>query len=266
MANTRRKAKRIFQELIHRFPDAMYLSSGIRKKDRINILNNIHKKEQGKEQFILVSTQVVEAGVDISFSQIFREKAPIDNIIQVMGRLNREAENDTARLIIYEYDKDHKPYSKLELDESEKILENVNYSVKLYSRLPQYYESISEKNNLYKSYANELEGYIMKLDFDNIWSFINNHVFLEDETDSVLIPEIDEWEEVKEALINRKSLTREGYRRFASITASLPQSTNVLKIKDYFDSDLFEKNILIPKKEYLDEIYHEVLGTDKLLI
>jgi CRISPR-associated endonuclease/helicase Cas3 len=266
MANTRRKASSIFQAFSEKdkFPDAIYLSSGIKKKDRINILEDIHEKERLKEQFILVSTQVVEAGVDISFSQIFREKAPIDSIIQVMGRLNREAENDDARLVIYDYDDEYRPYSQLELRESEMILRTVKNSVELYSKLGQYYASISEKNNLYKNYAEELQEYIMKLDFDNIWDFINKHVLSEDKQDSVLIPEIEEWEETKKALMKKK-LTRHDYRKFSVITASLPPSFGVLENKDYFDNDLFEQNILLPKKECLNEVYDRRMGTDKLI-
>lgn len=45
MANTRRKAANIFQCLNDRFPDAMYLSSGIRKKDRVTVLFQIRKNE-----------------------------------------------------------------------------------------------------------------------------------------------------------------------------------------------------------------------------
>lgn len=104
MANTRRKAANIFQNMKTKFVDTMYLSSGIRKKGKIKILAELHRKEK----FILVSTQVVEAGVDIIFSHVFREKAPLDSIIQVIGRLNREAENDNARLVVYEYDNEHK--------------------------------------------------------------------------------------------------------------------------------------------------------------
>ena len=73
---------------------------------------------------LLVSTQVVEAGVDISFSEIYREVAPLDNIIQVMGRLNREGNDNNALLSIFQSDNDHRPYSEVEYNESLPILKS----------------------------------------------------------------------------------------------------------------------------------------------
>jgi CRISPR/Cas system-associated endonuclease/helicase Cas3 len=268
MANTRRKAANIFHSLIDKFPNALYLWSGIRKKDRTNILSQIREKDKSNDSFLLVSTQVVEAGVDISFSQIFREKAPLDSIIQVMGRLNREAEDDKATLVVFEYpDKNHKPYSQLELEESEERLGQIRNSIDLYSLLPDYYQSISEKNNLYKEYTKELDDCIAKLDFDGIWEFINNHVFLEEDRDTVLIPESEHWNKIKEILVKKDlRLTKAEFRMFSNISASLPKTIYELGIQDFFDEDGIERNILLPKKEYLTEVYDSVLGTDKWLI
>lgn len=72
MANTRRKAANIFKIISDRFRGTIYLSSGIRKRDKIKILSQLHESERSSAEFILVSTQVVEAGVDLSFSHIFR--------------------------------------------------------------------------------------------------------------------------------------------------------------------------------------------------
>jgi len=40
----------------------------------------------------------------------------------------------------------------------------------------------------------------------------------------------------------------------------------MILVLDYFDDDVLEKNILLPKKEYLNEVYDNILGTDKWLI
>jgi CRISPR-associated endonuclease/helicase Cas3 len=268
MANTRRKAANIFNFIHERYPDTLYLSSGVRKRDKIKILSQLHQNKQSDNQFILVSTQVVEAGVDLSFSHIFREKAPLDSIIQVMGRLNREAEDYQSKLIVYEYDNEYRPYSKLELNESEDILKTAKDSTELYSSLPQYYKSISEKNNLYKDHSKQLDDLIAKLDFDGIWEFINSHVLdntLENERDTVLIPDIQEWDGIK-SLLMKKRLTKTDYRTFSNISASMPKKVTDLAIEDYFDADVLEKNMLLPKKEHLGEVYDSIIGTDKWLV
>ena len=103
-------------------------------------------------------------------------------------------------------------------------------------------------------HAAELNNCMLKLDFDATWDFINRHVFLEDERDSIFIPDLEEWEGVKQGLTNKNMTLRE-YRKFSYLTASLPKSIDKLGIRDYFDSELLEQSILLPKKEYLNIIY-----------
>ncbi|MCB0737849.1 MAG: CRISPR-associated helicase Cas3' [Bacteroidetes bacterium] len=72
-----------------------YLSTNITPYERKARISQI--KESLKTQTcILVSTQVVEAGVDLDFDMGFRDLGPIDSMVQVAGRVNRE--NDTDRM------------------------------------------------------------------------------------------------------------------------------------------------------------------------
>jgi hypothetical protein len=73
------------------------------------------------------------------------------------------------------------------------------------------------------------------------------------------------WDEIKR-ILTQKRLTRTSYRGFAEISASLSQKIYDLGIADYFDDAVLEKNILLPKKEYLNEVYDDVLGTDKFFL
>ena len=141
-------------------------------------------------------------------------------------------------------------------------------STELYSSLDKYYKSISEKNNLYKDHSKQLGDLIGKLDFDGIWEFINNHVLdntLENERDTVLIPDMHEWDGIKKLLM-KKRLSKTDYRTFSNISASMPKKVTDLAIENCFDSEVLEKKILLPKKEYLSKVYDSVLGTDKWLI
>ena len=44
----------------------------------------------------MISTSLIEAGVDLDFKAVFREIAGIDNVLQSGGRCNREGKMDMA--------------------------------------------------------------------------------------------------------------------------------------------------------------------------
>jgi CRISPR-associated endonuclease/helicase Cas3 len=261
MANTRKKAVNLYIQVIQEYPTSKihYLSTGVRKKNRSKMLEEI----KDWNNFVLVSTQVVEAGVDISFSNIFREVAPLDNIVQVMGRLNREGTDSNAKLVIYQTDNDPIPYSPLEFAESWSRIHNIHSSKDLYDILEQYYSEISARNSRNIDNTVELENYIRRMDFGNVWDFVNKHVFAEDDKDTVFVPELENWDEVKNVLMT--NLTKDAYKKFGEFTASLPVSVDKIG-RELFDQDLLEKNILLPKKENLETVYDENMGLDKWLV
>lgn len=67
--------------------DLVYLSTNIIPLDRVNRIKLI--KKPSNKQKIIVSTQLIEAGVDIDVDIIYRDQAPLDSIIQTAGRCNR---------------------------------------------------------------------------------------------------------------------------------------------------------------------------------
>jgi CRISPR-associated endonuclease/helicase Cas3 len=70
----------------------MCLTNNLVPIDRKHKIDLIKKTLNKKQKIILVSTQLIEAGVDISFKYVYRDFGPLDSIIQVAGRCNRSGE------------------------------------------------------------------------------------------------------------------------------------------------------------------------------
>jgi len=69
------------------------LTTNLCPEHRKTKIKEIRGKLDRKEKIIVISTQLIEAGVDISFQCVFRAMAGLDKIIQSAGRCNRHGEN-----------------------------------------------------------------------------------------------------------------------------------------------------------------------------
>lgn len=85
--------------------DIFLLNSTILPSRRREIISTFNKKsEELNRDIILVSTQSVEAGVDIDCNFGFREISPIDSIEQISGRINREGKRKAEDSLLYIFD------------------------------------------------------------------------------------------------------------------------------------------------------------------
>ncbi len=88
IVNTKRHAMELLDELDD--PAVLHLSTLLCGAHRIKVLDKIRWQLAEGAPCRVVSTQVVEAGVDLDFATVFRAEAPLDAIIQAAGRCNRE--------------------------------------------------------------------------------------------------------------------------------------------------------------------------------
>lgn len=71
-----------------------YLSTNIIPKERRKRIKEIRNMLKSNQKVVVVSTQLVEAGVDIDCDCVYRDMGPLDSIIQVAGRCNRNKRNE----------------------------------------------------------------------------------------------------------------------------------------------------------------------------
>jgi CRISPR-associated endonuclease/helicase Cas3 len=92
--NTRKSARKVMDSIVYQCEQATmplyFISADVTPGDRINKILEI---KTGKP-CIVVSTQCIEAGVDIDMDLVIRDFGPLDSIIQIAGRCNREGDLD----------------------------------------------------------------------------------------------------------------------------------------------------------------------------
>ncbi len=105
--NTKHAAKEVFNELQRenkQVPEdeqslIFHLSTNMCPSHRMKILEEMRRK-LGKRRVICVSTQLIEAGVNISFGCVVRSLAGLDSIAQAAGRCNRHGEQPCSNVYI----------------------------------------------------------------------------------------------------------------------------------------------------------------------
>ncbi len=123
IVNTRQHAARLFEGVGRKNPDALlHLSALMCPEHRSLRVAEIKARLARGEDCRVISTQVVEAGVDIDFPVVIRAFAGLDSIIQAAGRCNREGRGDTGRVEVFETDVQPPPGMRTALDATGQVL------------------------------------------------------------------------------------------------------------------------------------------------
>ncbi len=96
ICNTKKISTQLYQKLKHTDADVYYLSTNLCMAHRRKVLENMYISLDPKNnrKTLCISTQVIEAGVDISFKRVIRLLAGLDSLVQAAGRCNRHGESD----------------------------------------------------------------------------------------------------------------------------------------------------------------------------
>ncbi len=131
IANTVSKAQEFYRELCRHASgktDIRLLHSRFYPEDRKitekELLPRLGKDSQNRaDDFILVSTQVVEAGMDFSVDHLYSELAPINSLIQRAGRCARYGGEGTVTVF---RSSGYLPYGKADMDATAALLHDLS--------------------------------------------------------------------------------------------------------------------------------------------
>ncbi len=101
IVNTKKNAREIYEELIQHTAFPVYhLSTSMCAAHRMASLNEIREKLKESNPIICVSTQLIEAGVDVDFGTVIRFVSGIDSIVQAAGRCNRNGKRPSGKVFV----------------------------------------------------------------------------------------------------------------------------------------------------------------------
>ncbi len=101
IVNTRRSARALYEKINkQQIADIYHLSTNMCPAHRIEILDSVKEDLVKRKPVICISTQLIEAGVDIDFGSVIRYLAGLDSITQAAGRCNRNGIRENGNVWI----------------------------------------------------------------------------------------------------------------------------------------------------------------------
>lgn len=125
------------------FDDIFVLSGTILSHRRKFIINFLKNPDNRSRRILLITTQVVEAGVDIDMDLGFKDSSILDSDEQLAGRINRNVNKVGCNLFLFNYSREAHIYGKdlryqlakeLGSEEKKHILETKNFDL-LYQKV-----------------------------------------------------------------------------------------------------------------------------------
>ena len=102
IVNSRKQAQAIYKKL----SGGYHLSTLMTPEHRKRVIAAIREDLANGRPCRVVSTSLVEAGVDFDFPVVYRAKAGLDSVIQAAGRCNREGRRATTDSFVYVFEAD----------------------------------------------------------------------------------------------------------------------------------------------------------------
>lgn len=124
-----------------------HLSANMTPAHRSRVIEVVRNKLKKGEHITVVSTSLVEAGVDLDFNTVFRQLSGLDSILQAGGRCNREGKDAKGYVYVFDIDETYRKGSDLamRINKTKGLLEKYQ-DITSYDCIKEYYDGIFDFN------------------------------------------------------------------------------------------------------------------------
>lgn len=128
VVNTKQAALTMFQKLKERnseFATVLHLSTNMCPAHRRTVIQQMREQLTAHQPLICVTTQLIEAGVDISFRCVVRSMSGLDHAAQAAGRCNRNGEYDCCSVYLIQLEEEKLAAALKQIEKEQEITKKI---------------------------------------------------------------------------------------------------------------------------------------------
>ena len=224
IVNLRRHAVKLFESLKKNHCDReeiFFLTTDLCPKHRSEVIRKIKERQKAELPCKVISTQCIEAGVDLDFRVLYRALAPLEAIIQAAGRCNRSGKFGTGKVVVFEPEVEGSLYPPDKWYQNaavvvKEILSRENIDINDPECISNYYEI------LFREYAKDKEALTKAIEDRDYKETAREYKLIDNQGKKVMVPfgeKMQLYKDVRKELLSG-NLTPELVKKSAEITVN----------------------------------------------
>ena len=224
IVNLRRHAVKLFEFLKNDHCDRkeiFFLTTDLCPKHRSEVIRKIKERQKAGLPCKVISTQCIEAGVDLDFHVLYRALAPLEAIIQAAGRCNRSGKFGTGKVVVFEPEVEGSLYPPDKWYQNaavvvKEILSRENIDINDPECISNYYEI------LFREYAKDKEALTKAIEDRDYKETAREYKLIDNQGKKVMVPfgeKMQLYKDVRKELLSG-NLTPELVKKSAEITVN----------------------------------------------
>lgn len=220
IVNKKSHAKNLYS-LIGSSDDNFHLSTYMYPIHRKTVIAEIKRRLLNNENCRVISTSLIEAGVDIDFPTVYRAISGIDSILQAGGRCNRENKRSVDESIVHIFDTEHiGKYQQMNTSVARDVINK--YQDKIYQpeAVKMYFDNLYYYRNASRDMSTfDIKGVVKSMEALEFKTVSEKFKIIENNTKTLYIPTLENKAEI-EALRNG-NYSRELFRSLQQYSLNL---------------------------------------------
>lgn len=248
IVNKKAHAQKIYS-MLGESDENFHLSTYMYPAHRQQVLDEIRKRLDENKPCRVVSTSLVEAGVDIDFPTVYRAISGIDSILQAGGRCNRENKRNSAESVVHIFNTDEVlSYQQTNTDAAMAVIKKYGDKIYLPEAIKMYFDDLYYYRDIDKTHKvfdkKDIIHCLTNLEFETV---SQRFKMIENDTKALYICTDENKEEINQ--LRNGNYTKELFRSLQKYVVNL------------YEKD-FNKLNEVCAIEYVDNIFY-ILADNK---